>query len=393
MMFPSGTRSERLLSSLNGFGAALRPLIVKEFRQIRRDPTSLGMLLFLPAALIMLVGYALNFDVKHIPLGLYDQDRTPASRALLDNFRHSEYFDLKLTASSYGEIEHAVARGTLKAAIVVPKSFSADQLAGRAVKVQIIVDGSDANSAGQAVAVASRMMLDHSINLSSLWLSQSGRGLYRPVDFQPRIWYNPDLVSTKFLLPGLIGFILVLTAVVSTSLTIVREKERGTMEQIMVSPLHPSHVILGKTIPYLLISLVASVIVLLLGNVMFDVQVAGSIMLLFVAILILVIGALGQGLLISTVTDSQQVAFIVSVFSSLLPSFLLSGFVFPVSSMPVALQIISNIAVAKYFLVICRGIILKGAGFGALWEQYVYLSLFAVIILLLSIRRMKKDLV
>jgi ABC-2 type transport system permease protein len=152
-------------------------------------------------------------------------------------------------------------------------------------------------------------------------------------------------------------------------------------------------VILGKTIPYLLISLVASVIVLLLGNVMFDVQVAGSIMLLFVAILILVIGALGQGLLISTVTDSQQVAFIVSVFSSLLPSFLLSGFVFPVSSMPVALQIISNIAVAKYFLVICRGIILKGAGFGALWEQYVYLSLFAVIILLLSIRRMKKDLV
>jgi ABC-2 type transport system permease protein len=204
------------------------------------------------------------------------------------------------------------------------------------------------------------------------------------------VWYNPDLRSSKFLVTGLIGFIIVLTGVISTSMTIVREKERGTMEQILVSPLTPVQIVLGKTIPYLLISLVAASAIVLVGNVFFDVPVHGTIVSLYLAIIAIVLGALGQGLLISTVTDSQQVAFMVSVVASLLPSFLLSGFVFPISSMPMALQVISNLAVTKFFLVVVRAIMLKGAGLGAVWEQFVYMLIFAAVTLGISAHRMRQ---
>ena len=263
-------------------------------------------------------------------------------------------------------------------------------MAGYDVHVQILVDGSDANTAGQAVGTASRLTADYATNLVVEAFARRGRGLYAPVDFQPRIWYNPDLISSKFLIPGLIGFIIALTAVISTSLTVVREKERGTMEQLMVSPLRPVQIVIGKTVPYIAISLVAATAILILGYLLFDVQVKGSLLLLYVAILTIVLGALGQWLLISTVTDSQQVAFMVSVFSSLLPSFLLSGFIFPVSSMPVVLQVFSNVAVNKFFLVVVRGVMLKGVGFGAVWQQFVYMVIFTVVMLGVSIKRMQK---
>ncbi|HLB01006.1 MAG TPA: ABC transporter permease, partial [Bacteroidota bacterium] len=196
--------------------------------------------------------------------------------------------------------------------------------------------------------------------------------------FRPRIWYNENLISSKFLIPGLIGLILVLTAVVSTSLTVVREKETGTMEQIVVSPLRPLQLILGKTFPYLMISLVAATAILVIGYFLFDIVITGSLVLVYGAITIMIIGALGQGLLISSVTDSQQVAFMMAIFSSLLPSFILSGFVFPIASMPAALQVISNLAVAKFFLVIIRSVMLKGAGLGAVWPEFLSLLAFAV---------------
>jgi len=369
---------------------ALRPIIIKEFRQIRRDPTSLGMLLVLPAVLIILVGYALNFDVKHIPLVIYDQSKTAESRAFLEKFKQTEYFAYKFEASTYEEIEGHFLHGEANAAVVIPAGFARDLLASRDARVQILVDGADANSAGQAINYAARITTDYSTRLVTETLQRMGRRQYVPIDFQPRIWYNPDLISAKFLIPGLIGFILVLTAVISTSMTVVREKERGTMEQIMVSPLHPTQVILGKTVPYLAISLVAATAILVLGYFLFDIQVKGSLLLLYAAIFTIILGALGQGLLISTVTDSQQVAFMISVFSSLLPSFLLSGFIFPITSMPIALQVISNIAVNKFFLVVVRGVMLKGVGFSAVWEQFVYMIIFAVVTLGLSMKRMQK---
>ncbi|OLD59033.1 MAG: hypothetical protein AUI33_16890, partial [Ignavibacteria bacterium 13_1_40CM_2_61_4] len=354
---------------------AVKPIIIKEFRQIRRDPTSLGMLLGLPAALIILVGYALNFDVKHVPVVIFDQDKSSDSRAYLEKFKHSEYFSYADEASGYQEIEKHFLSGTAKLAIVVPNDFSKRLFAGRDASVQILVDGSDANTAVQAAGNAARMTLDYSARLIASALRRTGRQEYVPIDFQPRIWYNPDLRSSQFLIPGLIGFILVLTAVVSTSMTVVREKERGTMEQIMVSPLRPVHVILGKTVPYLLMSLVAATAILIFGYFLFGVEVKGNIALLYAAIFTIILGALGQGLLISTITDSQQVAFLISVFSSLLPSFLLSGFVFPISTMPVALQVLSNLAVNKFFLVVVRGVMLKGVGFAAVWDQFAWMVL------------------
>jgi ABC-2 type transport system permease protein len=375
---------------MKGLFRLIKPVIVKEFRQIRRDPTSLGMLLVLPAAMIILVGYALNFDVKHTPMVIFDQDKTPASRAFLEKYKRTEYFDYLYEASDYGRIEELFLDGKAKFAIVIPAGFGRTLLGGDNVRVQFIVDGSDANSGGQAVGTAARIATDYSTRLVAEAIARKGGKLAAPVDLQPRIWYNPDLVTSKFLVPGLIGFILVLTAVISTSLTVVREKERGTMEQIMVSPLRPVQVVIGKTIPYLLISLVAATAILLLGYLLFDVQVHGSYIVLYAAFITIILGGLGQGVLISTVTDSQQVAFMISVLSSLLPSFLLSGFIFPVGSMPVALQVISNIAVNKFFLVVVRSVMLKGVGFEAVWPQFAAMILFAVVTLGISIRRMQK---
>ncbi len=368
----------------------LKPVIVKEFRQLRRDRTSLGMLLGLPSVLIIMVGYALNFDVKHVPLVILDQNKTEMSRSYLEKFKHSEYFRFTADVANYREIEEDFLDGRSRIAVVVPAQFGQDLLSGKNVKVQILVDGADANTAGQAVANAVRLTVEYSTRMTADAYRRIGREAYQPVDFEPRVWYNPDLVSSRFLVPGLLGFIIVLTAVVSTSMTVVREKERGTMEQIMVSPLNPAQVIIGKTIPYLLISLIAASGILFLGYLLFDIQVAGSILLLYAAIVIIILGALGQGLLISTVTDSQQVAFLISVFSSLLPSFLLSGFVFPVASMPLVLQVVSYLAVNKYFLAVVRGIMLKGVGFTAVWEQFLFMALFAVLMLGVSILRMRK---
>ena len=368
----------------------LRPIIIKEFRQIRRDPTSLALLLGFPTILIVLVGYALNFDVKHIPLAIFDEDLSPRSREFLEQFLHTQYFDPGYSVRTYGEIEDLFMTGRSKVALVVPPDFGRDILAGRDAHVQVLVDGSDANSASQAVAYVSRITTNYSNRLVADAYWKRGKTLFVPIDFEPRVWYNPDLESSKFLIPGLIGFIIVLTAVISTSLTVVREKERGTMEQIMVSPLRPAEVILGKTIPYFFISLGAASGILLIGYVMFGIEIKGSIVLLYAAISTIVLGALGQGLLISTITDSQQVAFMISVLSSLLPSFLLSGFIFPVANMPVALQVISNLAVNKFFLVVVRGVMLKGIGFGAVWQQFVYMLIFAAIMLGVSVRRMRK---
>ncbi len=363
-------------------------MVVKEFRQIRRDPTSLGLLIGLPAVLIILVGYALNFDVKHTPMVALDRDNSPRSREYLEKFAHTEYFRFAGPVESYREVERRFLRDEANICVVVPHRFGSDLEAGKDVAVQILVDGSDANTGLQAMSNASRITTDYSGRVRLAAAARIGRTLAPPVDFRPRVWYNENLVSSKYLIPGLIGLILVLTAVVSTALTVVREKERGTMEQIVVSPLHPLQLIVGKTIPYLAISLVAATAILILGYLLFDITVEGSIPLLYAAIAVMIVGALGQGLLISSVTDSQQVAFMVAIFSSLLPSFILSGFVFPIASMPEVLQVVSNIAVAKFFLVIIRGVMLKGAGFSAVWPEFLSLVLFAAVTIGISAVRL-----
>ena len=355
----------------------LKPIIRKEFLQIRRDTRTLGLLLVLPSFLVFLIGYALNFDVKHVPVAVFDQDRSQTSREFVRSFETSEYFVVAQHVESYRELDVLLGEDKAHMALVLPPDFSANLLAGRDAPMQIIVDGANANTATTILGYASVIVQNYSTKLAAKALERVGRELYQPVELRPNIWYNPELASAKFLIPGMIGFILMITGVVSTSLSVVREKERGTMEQLLLSPLRTGEVIVGKTLPYLAVALLSSVMILVVSVAVFGVAIQGSLVWLFVGIVLFLFCALGQGILISSIAQTQQVAFLVSVFSSLLPTFLLSGFIFPIASMPLPLRIISNIAPAKYFLIIARSIILKGSGPEAYWEQFFALGLFA----------------
>ncbi len=362
----------------------IKPIVKKEFLQIWRDKRSLTILLLFPAILIFVAGYALNFDVKHISLAVFDQDKTSDSRNFIQTFSNTEYFDLNYSVASYKEIDDLLNSGKALVAVVIPTGFSKSIIAGRDVVIQILLDGSNANTATNGVGYVSTIIQTYSLNITSKVLERKGKEFFIPIDMRPKVWYNPELSTAKFLVPGLIGFILMISSVISTSLSVVREKEQGTMEQMMVSSLHTIEIIIGKTVTFLIISLVSSAFVLINGLVFFGVIIRGSIVWLYIGILIFLLGGLGQGLLISTITHSQQVAFMLSVFSSLLPSFLLSGFVFPIRSMPVVLQIIANITPAKFFLVVVRSIVLKGAGPAVFWDQLVYMGVFAGIMIMLS---------
>jgi ABC-2 type transport system permease protein len=348
-------------------------------------------LLILPVALVLLIGYAMNFDVKHISVVVFDQEQTMQSRDLIQFFTHSEYFDVKYKTDNYREIEHLLNEGDASMALIIPPDYSRLLNTAGNATVQVLVDGSNANSATSIVGYTTGFLQNYSSRLTLTAMQKIGRERFVPLEIRPLILYNPELISTNFLVPGMVGFILMITGVVSTSLSIVKEKERGTMEQLMISPLHTFEIIVGKTLPYLFIGFISSIFVVTVGFNLFHVPVHGSIVLLYAAIFLFLLGALGQGILVSTIADNQQVAFLISIFSSLLPTFLLSGFVFPIRSMPLVLQILSNVAPAKFFLIISRDIVLKGIGPAAFWNQILYLLLFAAITLgISSVRLLKK---
>ena len=368
------------------------PVIRKEFRQIRRDKRALGILIFIPALLLVMVGYALNFDVKHLRVAVYDEDNTRTSREFVNSFMHSEYFEYEYHAQSKSEIDQVLNDRTAHLALIVPRSFSETLLSGGQATVQVILDGSNNNTASIAAGYVAAGIQDYSKKILTEWLEKRGKSVTFPIDVRPKLWYNPDLKTARYLIPGLFGLILMIVTVISTSLSVVREKELGTMEQLKTSPLKSYEIIIGKAIPYVLIALIAATLIMILGAILFDVRVQGNIFLLYLAILVFLLGGLGQGLLISALANSQQVAFLVSVFSSLLPSFLLSGFIFPIKSMPLFLQVISNVQATKFFLVIVRSIIMKGVGVPAVWEQFVYLLIFATITIGISSVRLQREL-
>ncbi len=368
----------------------LLPIIRKEFLHILRDKRVLSILTFVPAVLLLINGYALNFDVRNITLAVYDGEKSAQSREFIGTFVTSGYFEYTGTLSDYRLAQSYIDNGTVKLVLVIPPDFSDDIITGRQATVQLLVDGMDANAATTIVGYAQAVTLQYSQKVVLQNLAKFGRSGYIPVHYQARIWYNPELKSAKFLVPGLIAFILAITGVIATALSIVKEKERNTIEQIDVSPVHPVSLIVGKMIPYAIISLVAAAIVLLTAYVLFDVAVKGSLMLLFFTTLLFICAALGQGLLVSTISDSQQLAFQLATVVSMLPTMILSGFMFPISSMPLFLQILSNITPAKFYLVAMRGIVLKGVGIEAFWEQLVYLSIFTLIVVAVSVKRFKQ---
>lgn len=368
----------------------LLPIMKKELRQIRRDRRVLLILTFIPAMMLLLNGYALNFDVKDIRMGVIDNEKSARSREFINSFVTSGYFSYVESLPSSEVATQRIDDAKLRVAIVVPSDFSNTLLSNRSAHVQILVDGMDANAASTVVGYVQAVALQYSQKIMLSSLAKMGRGSYIPLQYDARVWYNPELKSAKFLVPGLIAFILAITAVIATALSIVREKERNTIEQIDVSPVRPFELIIGKMIPYAVISLIASALVLLAANVMFDVVVKGNYFYLFVATLLYIISALSIGLLVSTISDSQQVAFQLASLVSMLPTMILSGFMFPIRSMPWWLQIITNVTPAKFYLIILRSIILKGVGFEAFWDQTLYLILFIVVVLTISIRRFKK---
>ena len=361
----------------------------KELLQAARDPLSLAMLLGLPALMLVMYGYAINFDVRHVRLAVQDRDRSAQSRELVAAFVNSTYFDLVADAPAGTDLEGLTRRRLVKAVLVIPEGHATEIRAGRTAEVQLLLDGADSNTATAVLGYASALVSERNVAL----LARSGAGALLErvgVDYQPRVFYNPELRSTQFLVPGLIGFILMLTAVLSTALSVVREKERGTMEQLRVTSLRPAELIAGKALPYLGISLVATVVILVAARVLFGVSVRGSYLDLFAVVLLYLVGALGWGLLVSSLSDTQAMAFQVGVVTSMLPAIFLSGFIFPIRSMPLAVQALTYVVPARYFLAVVRGIILKGAGLGPYLDDLAFLALYAVAVLGIATARLTR---
>jgi ABC-2 type transport system permease protein len=360
----------------------------KEVHQIVRDRRTLMILLFVPAFFLLVYGYALNFDIRHISLGVQDNDRSSASRDLISAFINSGYFDFAGELLSDEEMTRAINRGDVRAILVVPAHFGADAGSGRPARVQVIINGDNANTAttvlGYSVGIVAAVSARYEV--------QGRTGTTGPlVTMEPRVWYNPELRSALFLVPGLIAYIAMITAVVSTALSVVREKEFGTMEQVRMSPIGPLAYVVGKAAPYFVISLAAAMAIVLLSMALFDLPMRGSWLLLLGAVSLFLVGALAFGVLISTVAETQQVAFQMALLTSYLPTFMLSGFIFPISSMPTALQAVTYVVPARYFLVTLRGILLKGVGATVLWEDLLAMTIFAVVALALSSFRLRRQ--
>jgi ABC-2 type transport system permease protein len=360
----------------------------KEFRQIARDRRSLMVLLFVPSFFLLLYGYALNFDVQNIQLVVHDSDRSDASRDLVDAFVQSGYFQVVGQVSSTREYEALIDRGEARAALVIPVNLQSRLLRGERVPVQVIVNGDNSNTAATVMGYALRILQAASAQY------QLQSGVQRPsalVAVEPRIWYNPQLRSALFLIPGLIAYIGMISSVIATTLSVVREKERGTMEQVRMAPIPTGAFIIGKTLPYFGISLASSAFIILASMVLFDLPMNGSWIVLLITLSLYLAGALGLGLMISTVAESQQVAFQLAVLASFLPTMILSGFVFPIASMPPAIQAVTFIVPARYFIIALRAIVLKGAELSTFWPQLAALAVYATVMLSLASLRLSRQ--
>lgn len=371
------------------------PLMRKEVIHILRDPRSLYLAIGIPIVLIILFGYAITFNVNHIPVGIIDQDNTVLSRKLISSIQSNEYFDLVHFSNNYFGVEKLLDEGKTKIIVVIPFHFSRILAKGKDAPIQLLIDGSDNNTAQIALGYISKIIYTFSSNITLEKLNAQGTLFSKeipPIDVETRAWYNPALSSTHFIVPGLIAVVMMILATMMTSLTIAREWEIGTMEQLIATPIKPHEIIIGKLMPYFLLGLIQMSLVVLTGILLFKIPLKGNVFLLFVASGIFLTSGLGIGLLISTVTKSQQLAFMLSVLSTLLPSFLLSGFIFPVSNMPKIIQVISHIVPAKYFLIILRGIFLKGNGFSTHFPDLIPLVILGTLIILTCSTRLKLSL-
>jgi ABC-2 type transport system permease protein len=364
----------------------------KELLQLRRDRLTVGMMVGLPVIQLLLFGYAINNDVRHMPTVVFDQDRSRSSRELAQRMEATGYYDLEGEVESYDEVARALRSGRARVALVVPAGFGSDAGSGRSASVQLVVDGSDPQTVASALNTAASLAQAYSTELRVANLARRGvADGPDPVRLEPTTWYNQDQRTATYIVPGLVGVILTMTMVMLTAMAIARERERGTLEQLIVSPVRRHELIAGKIIPFVIIGYVQMTLVLAVGKFVFDVPIVGSLPLLYLLASLFIAANLALGLLFSTLAKTQQQAMQMSFFF-LLPNILLSGFMFPFEGMPEPAQWLSQGLPLTHFMRICRGITLKGSEFIDVKEEVVWLASIFVILFTLSSLRFRKKL-
>jgi ABC-2 type transport system permease protein len=356
------------------------PMVRKEFIQMRRDRLTLAMMVGIPAIQLALFGYAIRTEVRHLPTVVLDESRSLASRQLIDAVRNTGNFDVVGEVRTRDEIADLVKRGKAAAALVIPPEYARDLKRGRTARAQVIVDAADPLASSAAIGAAS-------VAATAVSAGRSNRP--PPIEIRVRPWYNPALQSSTYIVPGLVGLLLSLTLIMLTAMAIVRERERGTLEQLIVTPIDKTSLMLGKIMPFALVGYVQMTVILSLGKLLFGIPLRGSLPLLYVVSASFIVACLGLGLLVSTVAKTQAQAMQMS-FMFMLPNILLSGYMFPREAMPKPAQIIGLIMPLTYYLKVLRGILLKDSGIESLWPQALLLTGFAVAVISISVRRFSK---
>jgi ABC-2 type transport system permease protein len=359
-------------------------MVIKEFIQIFRDKRMKAIVFFIPVMQTLVFGYAVTTDVNNVPTAVYDLDRSPESRELIRRFSSSGYFTIQFNADSSFQLEDALDRGTIILAFQINKGFSKDLKKHKPTYIQVLVDGTDSNTAMVAVDYVNRIIVKYGKDFS-------GAPVPQRLDVRSRAWYNPELKSKNYNVPGVIAMVIMLTSLLLTSMAIVREREIGTMEQLMVTPLRPAELVLGKTIPFALIAIFDVILVTAIASWTFHIPIRGSLFLLLLCTVIYLLSVLGIGLLISTIAKTLQQA-MMATFLFYMPAVLLSGFMFPIENMPLVFQYVSYANPLRYFLIVIRGLFLKGNGIGILWPQMLALFVLGVAVISLSSIRFSKRL-
>ena len=369
-------------------------IVRKEFQQFKRDPKMFGIILVAPVVQLILLGYAATLDVNSIHTLIYDQDKTSSSRNLIERFESSGFFLIDYYAENYNDVTTLLDNGEVLVALVIPHNFEKGIERRETVNLQAIFDASDGNTASIASGYVVQIVSKFSQNLVLNWMERTGKKIIQSGQLfsEVRVWYNPTLKTRNFMVPGIVGLLLSIITLLLTSLAIVKEKEIGTLEQLIVTPIKPYQLILGKLIPFVILGFAAIVIVIAAMRIVFAIEVRGSIVFLFASSFLYILSTLGLGLFVSTISKTQQQAMMISIFVILMPMVYLSGFAFPIENMPVIIQYISYAIPLRYFINIVRGVILKGIGFSELWADGVVLFFMGVFILFLSSRRFQKRL-
>jgi ABC-2 type transport system permease protein len=370
----------------------LNAIIRKEFIQLFRDKRMLALILFIPLVQLFLLGYAATNDIRDIPIAVFDQSYSPESRSLLDAFRSTDYFKITHAVSSSAELQTLIENGTVKAGFVIPSDY-ADRVKSGAAQVSFILDGSDSTMASAALSAA--QLIGQSYSTDILMQQMARKGLSAPqqgaVEVRTTVWYNPDMNSSHFMIPGVIGMILYAITAILTATSVVRERERGTIEQLIITPIRPMELVIGKITPYVLLSLFDAFEVIAVGHFWFGVPVRGSLWLIALCCAIFLLSGLGIGLFASTIANTQQESML-TVWMTLLPAIFLGGFLFPLENMPRVLQVISYIIPLRYFLNIIRVLLLKGVGLASIQGDVIALVIFGIVIMGAAALRFRKRL-